>query len=85
MNVRDAAAYLTERHFKCSPGTVRALYRAGKLRCHRGPSGRGPMQFTPDELGRFLCDEMKTGETASVPSGSRLKPNPKPASQPADD
>jgi hypothetical protein len=80
MNVRDAATYLSERDFRCSVGTVRALVRAGKLACHRGPTDRGPMQFSAGELDRFLREGLikgPVGASAGAPVGKAAKARPK--------
>lgn len=68
MNVKEAADYLTSKGYRCSAGTVRALVKAKKLACYRGPSPRGPMQFPPDELDRFLREGLTTGDGHARPA-----------------
>lgn len=71
VKIREAATYLSERGYQCSPGTVRALVRARKLACYRGPSARGPMQFPADELDRFLKDGLTFSDGKAAKSAER--------------
>jgi hypothetical protein len=64
MTVVEAMAYLAERGYPCSKGTVRALVNAGQLKCFRpGPTGKGPMSFTTGQLDTFL----RAAETGAAP------------------
>lgn len=62
MRIHEAARYLSDRGYQCAAGTVRALVRSGLLKCWRGPTDRGPMQFPEAELDRFLREGLTAGK-----------------------
>jgi hypothetical protein len=69
MNLKEAAEYLSEKGYRCKPGTVRRLANARKIDHFRvGVSERGPIEFNADHLDRFL----RKAEKGSVPARAEV-------------
>jgi hypothetical protein len=81
MRLRQAAEYLSGRGYPCSPGTVRALVKEGKIHYRRvGASGRGRYELTEDHLNRFLSESEFRGGAAKPPTERRQREKkPRPA------
>lgn len=79
MTAADAAEYLTEHGCPCRPSTVLRWARIGVLKRLRTP-GRGRVNFTEQQLQRFLADLEHTGPS---PSPRRQPRDRKPRAEPA--
>lgn len=78
MNVRDAAIYLSARGYRCSPGTVRALAKAGKVSHYRpGVTGRGRLEFTEAWLDELLRDAAFRGAPTPLPEKPVVERKPR--------
>lgn len=65
MTVKEAMTYLSEKGYRCSAGTVRALAKRGRLRYYRpGVGSQGRMEFTQGNLDAFLRKAELGGDDA---------------------
>lgn len=78
MTIRETAAYLSGRGYRCGPGTVRSLCAAGRLRYYRVGSARGRIEVPAAEADRFLRAALHGGNAPA----SQTRPRPAPRATP---
>lgn len=74
MNVIQAAAYLTQRGYRHSAGTVRALARAGRINHVVVGVGRGRIEISPADLERYITAATDAPEPAPPKPARRERP-----------